>query len=268
MLTHRAVWPEVVGLETHANPPGQLKWHRAAGIPRMKVEAHSHRVARGLHGAHRFVELIARFDTHPERCARRRGEHAVTRAIGVMTRLETMPCLLKRAVRTHQGDPIPGRIHLDPAHRRVQEQIERPLVAGETFKLKVPTLGAPRRVALQVVEEQFLDETRFAGVGEVALSRPHRRNPDLGAGVATEDGAVLDKRDAQPGPGRGDRRAKSGKAAADDDEIMMVMECFQGMKVAGSGRSIAAGHPDPKGSHDAPRRGEQGPQADATAPAR
>lgn len=86
----------------------------------------------------------------------------------------------------------------------------------------VPVVRVPLGVAVLVLGVQLAHDAGLAGPAVHAVGRGAADpDADLAAGVAAQDGTVVDQGDASAEPGRGNGRAGPRQATADDGDVVM-----------------------------------------------
>jgi hypothetical protein len=75
---------------------------------------------------------------------------------------------------------------------------------------------------VEVVEEKFLDDACFPGIGKIALRRSDGWHPDLAAGIAAQYRTVLHQGGFDSHSGGCHGGTYTGKSSADDHKLMMM----------------------------------------------
>lgn len=171
----------------------------------------------------RLVVLGARLAADAVVGARQVADETVARAVEEEGALETYPPLRPHHPAGHRSDPprLVRAFRVDLTHVGVEVERDAGLGAHGVQDHGVPVVGVSVRVAELVLHEQFAHDAALTGMVVLAVpGRAAHPDPDLAARVAAEHRPVVDQRDAPAEPGRGDRRADPGQAAADDGDVV------------------------------------------------
>ena len=87
------------------------------------------------------------------------------------------------------------------------------------------------RVALVVVEIDFLEKPGFGDIRAAILLRPDDPHPHLRAGVAAQYRPVVDQHRLRPAARRGHGGAKTGQSAADHADIRVMLLRFETLQL-------------------------------------
>jgi len=139
----------------------------------------------------------------------------VARAVGEQRAGESQVPAGLDVLGRHRDDPPVAHLRLVRMHAQEQVQI---LLRANDAELPIVAVFVARAGVAVMPRVQFVDHIPELRVrGHLHLAAQVHAN--FRAVIAPQHGAVLDERDVQAQPRRGDGGARAGHAAADDDEV-------------------------------------------------
>ena len=169
-------------------------------------------------GAMSSSNSLAALAAEAEFGAGQRRQDAVAGAVEEQRRPDVMPGL-GGELPALDGDDA-AAVHLGVQAGAVEQRVEVFLEADFLVEDAVPDRVVLIGIAVEVLEQDFLDDAGLAVVFAVGAADPHA---DLGGGVAAEHRPFLHDHDAGAMAGRRDCRAQAGQAAADDANVDLVL---------------------------------------------
>ncbi|MGX1486326.1 hypothetical protein RKD45_005402 [Streptomyces griseus] len=203
---------------------GRYELHRPARVPAVEEDRRAEQSLVRLGGRPGLAELAPRLTPDAVAGAGEVAEQAVPGAVEELARVKG-----DAALRAHH--PAGAGVHLAPvvraarvdlAHVGVEVEVDVRFGVNGVEDHLVPVVGVSLGVAVLVLGVQLAHDPGLAGPAVHAVcGGAADPDADLAAGVAAEDGPVVDQGDASAETGRGDGRAGPRQSAADHGDVVM-----------------------------------------------
>ena len=190
---------------------------RFVGAPHLNQQRVAHCLRIADFGLNVFAKLVARFAPNAGLGAAKRRQNRVARTVDKKSRRHAVPGLRRALPGAHAFNF--AFLHHRAGARAIEKQRQVRLCRGGAPQHAVPHRIVERRVAMQVFELNFFEQTSFFVAFAVSATNPH---PHFARSVAAQNGPVVQQCGAGAAARRGDGRAKSGHAAADDANVEFV----------------------------------------------